>query len=431
MSVRFGRRAFLASTALSLSARAMGRRPYGGTLAVEVPLSLDFIDPHAGDHAASALFSSALADTLYAWDAAGRPYPALAADLPERSRDGARFRLRSGLSTAHGHPLDAADVARSLERSRHFAGNPLLAPFGKPRADTKDALVVDVPGADPDALADALASPLTAIVPRSFSPREPDGTGAFRATRTEHGYLFERNDRAARGPSYLDALRLAGSADLASTLRAFESGDTDVGWLGAGLHRRRPGAIDFRTDVLGFIVLRTGAESGTWGAPGIAAELVEGMDPARFAHLGIAPGSARKATLWGGKPAAIYVDGASPYLVEVARVVAAVLSQPNHELTVTGVPHTELAARRDAGRFSLAIEVVRNLGPTPRHALLALLQAANPSLAEKPPNVAATEIATVTRTLPLAILGNLVVAGARAPDVHGLESWDLGAVYRE
>jgi peptide/nickel transport system substrate-binding protein len=433
MSARFGRRAFLASTALSVAANAMGRTPYGGTVAIEVPLSLDFIDPHAGDHAASALFASALADTLYASDAAGRPYPALAADLPERSSDGARFALRPGLVTAHGHPLDSSDIVASLERSRRFGGRPVLGGFGNPRRDPKDALAVLVPGCTPDALARALVSPLTAIVPPSFSAREPDGTGAFRATRTEHGFVFERNDRAARGPAYLDSIRLEGSADLATTLRAFESGDTDVGWLGAGLHRRRPGAVDFHTSSLGFIVLRTGPEAGQWAAPGVAAALVEGMDPARFAYLGLAPLGAGKRTLapWGGKPAAIYVDGASPFLVEVARVVSAVLSVPGHELTVSGVAHTELAKRREQGKFSLSIEVVRSLGPGPELELITLLNAAVPNLAETAPHLAGSEIANVTRSLPFAILGDFAVSGARAPDIHGLESWDLGAVFRQ
>lgn len=411
MSARFGRRAFLASTALSLSSRAMGRRPYGGTLAIEVPLSLDFIDPHASDHAASALFASALADTLYASDAAGNPYPALVTDLPTPSGDGARFALRPGLVTAHGHSLDGGDVVASLERSRRFGARSLLGGFGTPRRDPKVALGVIVPGCAPDVLARVLVSPLTAILPPSFSPREPDGTGAFRATRTNRGFVFERNERAARGPAYLDSIRLDASADLASTLRAFESGDTDVGWLGAGLHRRRPGAVDFRTSALGFIVLRTGPEGGQWAAPGVAAALVEGMDPARFAHLGLAPLGAGQRTLspWGGKPAAVYVDGASPFLVEVARVVAAVLSVPGHELTVSGVAHTELATRREQGKFSLSIDVVRSFGPGRDVEL----------------------VGNATRTLPFAILGDFAVTGARAPDIHGLEAWDLGAVYRQ
>src|SRR6202012_4949573 len=115
-------------------------------------------------------------------------------------------------------------------------------------------------------------------------------------------------------------------------LRAFESGDADVGFLGAGLHRRRPGAIDFHTDPLGDIVLRTGAEAGPGGAPGVATELVDRMDPARFLHLGIQPGQ-NGGTRWGGKPCELRVDGASPYLVEVASVVAATLGAPGHEVT--------------------------------------------------------------------------------------------------
>jgi peptide/nickel transport system substrate-binding protein len=428
---RVGRRAFLAALSLSPFARALGRRPYGGALRLELPLAIGDIDPHVTDDAASALFSSAVADTLFAWDAWGKPYPALAASMPDADGDGARVALRPGLVTAGGAPLDARDVLWSLERSRRLGGRPLLGGFGPPRRVRGDALAVFVPGATPDALADALASPVTAVVPRSFRPEGPDGTGAFRATSSPGGLLLERNDRAARGPSYLDRIEIRRATDLAGALRAFESGDADVGFLGAGLHRRRPDAVDFRTEPFLWVVLRTGPEAGSWGAPGVAERLVESMDPARFVHLGLAPAASRRGTaLWGGAPADLLVDEAATYLVEIARVVAAVLSEPGHELTPRPIPGGELERRRDEGRYALAIDVVRRIGPTPRHGLLALLAAANPELADKPPRGVALDPAAVARTLSLAPIGELSISGARAPDVHGLEAWDLGAVYR-
>jgi peptide/nickel transport system substrate-binding protein len=427
-----GRRAFLALSLTAPLAHALGRRPYRGVLRLDVPLSLDGIDPAATDDVASALFSPAIADPLYAWDASGRPYPALASALPEASPGGARLSLRPGLVTARGRPLDAQDVVASIARSRARGGGPLLTAFGRAERVPGDPLAIRVPGASPEALAEALASPLTAIVPRGFTPEAPDGTGAFRAARTAGGFVLTRNDRSARGAAFLDRVELRHAPDLAAALRAFEAGEVDVGWLGAGLHRRRAGAVDLHADATGFIVLRTGPEGRTWGAPGVAERLVSGMDPSRFLHLGLGrkqPGST--AVSWGGAPADLLVEDGSPYLIEVARVVATVLSVEGHEIRAVPLPRAELRRRLSGGRYALALGFVRRSGPSARHALLSLLAAADPKLAEHPPNLTSTDLAAVGRTLPLAVLGELAVTGARAPDLHGLEQWDLGAVWKD
>jgi len=78
-----------------------------------------------------------------------------------------------GLVTARGQKLSARDVVSSLGRSRAGRGRAVLAPFKAVRAVRSDPLAVEVEGALPDALASALACPVTAIVPRSFNPAEP------------------------------------------------------------------------------------------------------------------------------------------------------------------------------------------------------------------------------------------------------------------
>ena len=362
-TMKMSRRAFIAAAIAARHGWALGRKPSGGVLRLELPFSIDAVDPHSADDAASALLAPAIADPLYGWDTSFRPYPALAAGMPEPVADGARITLRPGLVTARGHALDARDVIASLERARARAARPLLSGFGAPRLVPSDALALVVPHATPDALAEALASPVTAIVPRGFTPEDPDGTGAFRATRTANGLTFERNERAARGPSFLDRIEVRRASRSASALRGFESGDVDVGWLGAGLHRRRPGAVDFRAEPVGFIVLHTGPLAGNWGTPGIAERLVTGMDRGRFAYLGLLQRSTgRGDTRWGGPPVELLVDQGSPYLVEVANVVAAVLSAPSHEIRPTPLSQVELRSRRSEGRYALAIEVVRLLG---------------------------------------------------------------------
>ena len=53
------------------------------------------------------------------------------------------------------------------------------------------------------------------------------------------------------------------------------------------------------------------------------------------------------------------------------------------------------------------------------------------SLAVRPPQAPSFEPVDIARTLPLGVLGALRLAGARAPDVHALESWQLGNVFRD
>jgi peptide/nickel transport system substrate-binding protein len=429
MTCAASRRAFLATLAWTGSALALGRTPYGGVLRIQVPLSLEGLDPHAANDATSALFADAIADPLFAWDSAQRPYPTLAAELPQATPAGARVTLRPGLVTARGRALDARDVIASFERSKRAAGRPLLAALPSPTRVAGDPLSVVFAGTTPDVVADALSSPVTALVPRSFVPAEPDGTGAFRCTRTGTGLVLERNEHAARGPSYLARIEIRKATDLATGLRAFEAGDADVGWLGAGLHRRRTGAVDFRCASRGLVVLRTGTDAKNWSAPGVAQHLVEGMDPKRLAYLGLAPRSGDSGGTWGGPPADVLVDEGSPYLVEVARVMAAALGASGHELRPLPLPNLELRRRVDERRYALAVDVVRLIGPSPRHLLLALLAAADPKLAEKPPHLSIVDPAALARTLPLAVLGEFAPFGAHAAPVQGLTAWDLGAVW--
>lgn len=426
------RRCILAAMLAAPAARALGRIPYGGVLRMDLPLAFEGVDPHLGDDMASAVVGTCLFDTLYGWDASGRPYPVLARGNPEPVPQGSRIALRPGLATARGRALDGADLVFAIDRAKKLGARPLLSSIVSIRRVRDDPLAVDIQGMSPDAVFDALSSPLTAIVPKTFSATKPDGTGAFRADQSGGGLSLVRNEHAARGPSFLDRIDLRKAADLAAGLRAFESGEADVGFLGAGLHRRRAGAVDFRAIPVGWVVLRTGAEAGEWGAPGVAARLVQAVDPARLSQLGIAPRDNARAggQGWGGAPASLYVDEGSSYLVEIARAVAAALSQPGHELRPTPLSHPDLVRLRDGGHFGTMIDFARRLGPSPRHAVLSLLGAANSRLAERPPRSTVEDLAVVERTLQLAVIGEVGIVGARAPDVHGLEQWELGSVWR-
>jgi peptide/nickel transport system substrate-binding protein len=270
-------------------------------------------------------------------------------------------------------------------------------------------------------------------VPRGFKPSAPDGTGAFRATVGARSFVLERNLNGARGPAFLARVEVTLVSDLAEALRAFESERADLGWLGAGLHRPRAGAVPFEGPTFGWVILRAGRDAGRWAAPGVQQELLDGVPREPFRHLGLVPpaGAARRGAVWGGGDAELLVVEGAPVLAELARGVAGVFSGQGHQVVVRTLPLAEWRDRRTTGGYALLLDFVRPVGPPGRATLLALLAAANPALAARPPQAPSFEPVDIARTLPLGVLGALRLAGARAPDVHALESWQLGNVFRD
>jgi peptide/nickel transport system substrate-binding protein len=424
---RIGRRLACATLMVGSTALGLGRTPYGGVLRLVVPWGLERIDPHAADDPIAALFAHAIADPLYALDALGRPYPALAAALPKASPHGLELRLRPGLVTARGHALDAADVTASLARARRRG-----ARVPEARAlPGQDRLGIGFSGSSVDGLIEALSNPLAAILPKNFSPLAPDATGAFFAQLAHGHLLLRRNPRAARGPAFLDAIEVHTVSDLAEALRAFESGAVDLGWLGAGLHQPRPNSLSFRGTGYGWAVLRTGKRAGTWGAPGVAQKLLDGIAPERLRHLGLedlAPAAA-DAIPWGGGNVSLHVADDAPQLVLVARALAALLRRPGHEIEVTTLPRAELVTRRAARDFALMLDFVRGLGPGRDRVEEAFVSAENPELAKNLARRFGSDARAVCRTLTLGVIGELWVTGAHDSAFQRLAGWQLGNVF--
>lgn len=430
-ATRLSRRALGLALASASAARALGRTPVGGELRLGVPWTLDEIDPHATGHAPSALFGPVLFDSLYALDAQGAPYPTLAQALPEARAGVTVVELRPQLVTARGANLDARDVIASLRRARAHGPAGLFASLVDPTLVPASPLAVGFGSSDPTALATLLAHPTAAIVPRAFAATRPDGTGAFGASLAAGRLELARNPRAARGPSFLDRARVAGAEDLPALLRAFENDELDFGWLGAGLHQPRADAVATDAGPFGWIVLRAGAEAGAWGAPGVAQQLLDAIEPGRLAHLGLAGLTQAPRDLgWGGVSAPVYVAAGDPHLIAAASAVAAALSRPGHELTPTPVPRRELSDRVRSGRHSLAIDFVRHLGPSASAVQAAILGAASPALASRPPRTTSADARAHARTTPLGVLGELRVTGAASPRFAGLTSWDLAGAHR-
>ncbi len=430
-SASFGRRAFLALLASSASARALGRTPFGGILRLRVPFSVSSLDPHVLDDPLSAVFAPALFDPLFALDASGHPYPALASALPERTANGARVSLRAELVTGHGKPLGARDLVFSFKRAQGLGGGAVLSAFRAPSVDGKDGLSMLVPGAEPEALARALASPLTALVPRSFSPLAPDGTGAFSALIDRGALTLSRNERAARGAAFLDRIEVGAASDLADALRAFETGSVDVGWLGNGLYRPRAGSVALEGPVFGWIVLRSGLDAKGWGAPGVAQQLCAALPADALSHFGVrALPRSDAGVRWGGGASPLLVPDDSPYLLELGRALEPLLGSPGNELHTQATARASFVEARRTRKFNLMLDFVRAASADPVDSARTLLAAVDPALAKHPPR-SAPALNDVARTLPLGVLGELHVSGARLPEFSGLESWQLGAVWRD
>ncbi len=427
----FSRRAWLgaaAATTVAPWAPALGRRPYGGTLRISVPWPVTSIDPHDLHDPAAAILGASLFEPLFALDRTGAPYPTLAAALPKQLKSGVLVELRPELKTASGRSLTVADATWSLTRARTRGARGLLFGLGRPRATPGGILL---PSGSPTAVARALASPLCALVPRTFSSTKPDGCGAFAAKIRTGRITLRRNQRAARGPAFLSRIVVKHATSIEAALRAFESGDADVGWLGTHLYRPRPDAVAFNAGAFGWIVLRTGTlAGGAWGAPGVAQRLVDALQPAQLSRFGLGKlpnpsGSPR----WGGPAGELLVAADSPYLVALAKVLAAALQQPGHEIRVRQQSRAAIAQRRRRSDFLLMLDLVRRVGPGRDGTSLSLQTAANPTLGAVSPSAKRTA-RQLGRTLPLGVIGEFRIYGAHARSFVGIGAWHLPGVWR-
>ncbi|MBL8741032.1 MAG: hypothetical protein JNK04_08065 [Myxococcales bacterium] len=368
------------------------------------------------------MFGGAVFDTMVTQDKRGF-FPALAEELPRRDAGATMLRLRPGLRTARGKPLDAKDVIASLRRARARGAGPLLDPLGDPTTNPKDPRVVYFPKA-PSSMAVllALVSPLTAIVPRDFDPRQPDGTGPFGVTLAGGTLTLSRNENAAMGASFLDALTVREAPGLRESLRDFEVGRGDLCWLGTGLFGGRTNVESFDFGGVAQVAM-VAASGGTLGKAGALQRLLDDVPRQALAHLGLGGLAAGSGSVtYDGPPIDLWVEP-SPYLVEIAQAVAEALSQKDHEITVRKTSRDDVAQKR--GRDGLTLCVVRSISSP----------AAGLAWLEEPSRAAAllkggkASPRDAGRGLRAAVLGELRVAGGKPGDLKlvGADGggWDL------
>jgi peptide/nickel transport system substrate-binding protein len=398
-------------------ARARGRSPYGGRVGLHAPWPLGSIDPHRVDDAVAAFFGSALFDTLYTRDADGAFVASLAESDPVPDGAALRVPIRADVRFASGARLDARAAAASIARARARDASAWLADVPVPRADG-GALVFGM--RDARRLVHALASPLVAIVPPRFAPERPDGTGPMRAEMQPGVLRLARNAAAASGPSFLDLVEVHHAPDLVTSLRDFESGADDLGWLGSFLHDPRPGARSFDAGAVGWAILRTGRDAGAADVPGTAQALADGVPHAALAPLVVGPPWDPGGTPWTGAPVDLVVRDDAPWLTEAARAIAVALSTPGHDVRFVPLPAAEIAQRRASRGFALMLDVARPAGPGPLGAVVGLATADDPagavSLARHPPR-GEVPPRSLARAMRIGVVGEIRLQGGRAPDL--------------
>ena len=118
----------------------------------------------------------------------------------------------------------------------------------------------------------------------------------------------------------------------------------------------------------------------------------------------------------------------APQLLAIARALAGTLSTPGHEFTVVEKTPEELLALQTSRQFGLLLDAVRAPTTAARDLEMALRTAASPEAAKRAPRTAVQSPRELGRQLPLGVIGELTIWGARRAPFIGVEAWQLGAV---
>ncbi|KAB2812734.1 ABC transporter substrate-binding protein [Pimelobacter simplex] len=234
----------LALEACGGTSTSSGGSGAGGTIkwAWQLPTTWDPVTSSAG----SDVQMLALAyDPITALDEQGNAIPWLAESWKyDASGKKVTFTLRSGLAFSDGSPLDAAAVAKSIERGRTQQGS-LIAPQMKTikKVSASGARDVVVELSEVDYQYPLLFAGKTGMVvnPAAFEKdaaalaTQPAGSGPFVVTKyvqNDHASLKKNDHFFAAGEIKVSAFDLYPQADPATVVAAVQSGQYNVARLG-------------------------------------------------------------------------------------------------------------------------------------------------------------------------------------------------------
>ncbi len=409
------RRAFFATwgalsavLALPHTAAAKRRPNYSGSLRLHLPLNVTSIDPHDPHDLTTRLLGNALFETLYARSTTGTAYPTLAASLPRLEKGRCLVELRPGLSFASGTALDASQVVASLNRAKQFS--PWLQDLGTVVSTGPRGIAFSQ--RDPRLLTRLLSSSRTSLLPKGFSPTAPDTCGAFRVEATGTTLHMKRNPRAPRGGSFLDEVWIE-SASVSDCLRAFEARRSDLGFLGAGLHRERRDVKRFAMKPVGLALLLPGGELRARTPVGTLHEMLARLPQAQLSALGVER-PRHSPRRWNGGDADLVVPAEEPWLVALAEDMASALSTKGHFISVKKTPSRQIPILERSGAFDLMLRFFGTQGVSEEDTTRQLFR-----LDDKPAPRGGRTLSPLEsgRQLSLGIVGAMTPRGALTRDV--------------
>lgn len=457
---RLKRRGWLQAAAASgiyqfdaTSSFALGRIPLGGSLQLSLPWKLQKVDPHDGGDLTAGLLGEALFDPIFSTTKGGQVYAALAHSLPTQSGTDCVVQLRSGLSFADGQSVSSRDLLWSIRRAQEAFGAALLSRLPPPVRESSNS--VRFRRCRAGDVAKALSDPHSALVPRGFKPTEPSGTGAFRAViDSEHVHL-QRNPLAARGAAFLERVVIRSRPSVAAALRDFEVGQSDIGWLGRGLRRPRPGSRLVHARRLGWVVLHGGSAIGRWSAPGTVQQLLSLIAPDQLRRFGIrsigsssvgssSVGSSsvqggnatknRSGLVYAGPSCELIAPADSAYLVELGQALTALLSRASGKIEFRAIERAHLRRLKRNRRFAFLLDLVRDSERDHLTTQLALTREADPALVRRAVAIGADNrqdlVARLTQTLSLGVVGELKLQFGATDDFGSTDPSDLASVWK-
>jgi peptide/nickel transport system substrate-binding protein len=197
---------------------------------VVVAPELSSLDPHPQLHGAQATLCNAY-ESLTAFDARLGVVPALAARWDNPDENTWRFDLRKGVHFHDGRPLQAADVAASLERARRSGGEmaSYLTMIAEVRAVSRD--VVEIRTSRPyPMLLNNLAAVFITPQASAADGRPAPGTGPYRIGGFDPRAFLELHayDDYWGGAPAIRRVRFEFEADPEARARRLAAGTADV-----------------------------------------------------------------------------------------------------------------------------------------------------------------------------------------------------------